>query len=503
MPRRSITDEEIGLIKAMLRRKMRNRDIQFYFNRQDRPVNSGRITGIKNGSYGPEVSAATEAELDKFLASFSPANVGVVISQNSSEPSLADLARAKFEKRKGGKWHLSDGETSAQECKETFVPKKLAPVIRAIAALANNSGGFIFFGVKDQDCQVCGLSDDLFQTTDIAFITDKIKTFLTPTPSIAKTTLDLDGIAVGVIWVEKHDHRPVIICRDGDGLDDGTILFRYPGQSARIKFGDLQAILRERDRTAHEMLLSSASRLSQIGTDSALILDTREAAVDVGDTTITIDKELAAQLEFIREGHFEENDGAPALRLIGDVRTIDSEGRTRERIEGRALTPEMVVRSFLRHQRVQFPIEYVRLSAFVQRQWLPLFYFISLSDLDVADAIKLLENTQATYQPSKAKALDRLKGNLRAFVPLRGQALPVGQALQNGEFDGLDKRYSGMLVARAVQGLPDNYSELPTIYEILDDLHEQSSDDTPLRSAVYRAASRIDEIEELRRQAIT
>ena len=83
MPRRSITDEEIGLIKAMLRRGMRNRDIQFYFNRQDRPVNSGRITGIRSGDYGPEVPEATDAELDAFLATFAPAEVGVVIGRTA------------------------------------------------------------------------------------------------------------------------------------------------------------------------------------------------------------------------------------------------------------------------------------------------------------------------------------------------------------------------------------------------------------------------------------
>ncbi len=51
MPRRSITDEEIGLIKAMLARGMANKDIQFYFNRQDRSVNSGRVTQIKQRTY--------------------------------------------------------------------------------------------------------------------------------------------------------------------------------------------------------------------------------------------------------------------------------------------------------------------------------------------------------------------------------------------------------------------------------------------------------------------
>ena len=88
MPRRSITDEEIGLIKAMLRRGMRNRDIQFYFNRQDRPVNSGRITNIRSGDYGPEVPEvpeATDAALDAYLATFTPAEVEVVIEGEGGE----------------------------------------------------------------------------------------------------------------------------------------------------------------------------------------------------------------------------------------------------------------------------------------------------------------------------------------------------------------------------------------------------------------------------------
>lgn len=100
MPRRSITDEEIGLTKAMLRRGMRNRDIQFYFNRQDRPVNSGRITGINAGAYGPEVQDAKEAALDAFLAGFAPPQVGVGIEACAPrELTLAERAFARVVQR--------------------------------------------------------------------------------------------------------------------------------------------------------------------------------------------------------------------------------------------------------------------------------------------------------------------------------------------------------------------------------------------------------------------
>lgn len=73
---RSITDDEISLIKAMLARGERNVDIQFYFNRQDRPVNSGRISGIRNSTYGPDVPEANEKALADCLSSFKPIEVG-------------------------------------------------------------------------------------------------------------------------------------------------------------------------------------------------------------------------------------------------------------------------------------------------------------------------------------------------------------------------------------------------------------------------------------------
>lgn len=192
---------------------------------------------------------ATDAELDAFLATFAPAEVGVVIERAvQREPTLADRARARFVQRADGHWYLIDGETSEQECKAQFEPRRMEPIIRAIAALANNRGGFVFIGVTDAECRVAGMPDTTFQNTD------KAKTLLTPTPVFSREVIDVGGHAVGVIHVEKQPTPPVIVCRDANGLEDVTILFRYPGQSGKIKFGDLLEILREPDRAAQRVL---------------------------------------------------------------------------------------------------------------------------------------------------------------------------------------------------------------------------------------------------------
>ena len=195
---RSITDEEIGLIKAMLTRGKRNVDIQFFFNRPDRPANSGRISQIRNGTYGPDVPAASSADLDVFLAQNT-----VPVGGNPATTTISQRAAQKFEQRPDGQWVLASGETSEQECKEIFDAKKLSPIIRAIAAMANNKGGFIFIGVADAECRVVGLPNNTFANTDIVKLSEAAKKHLVPTPDFTKEVITMGGHDVGVIYVEK------------------------------------------------------------------------------------------------------------------------------------------------------------------------------------------------------------------------------------------------------------------------------------------------------------
>ncbi len=480
----------------MLRRGMRNRDIQFYFNRQDRPVNSGRITGIRSGDYGPEVPEATDAALEAFLTTFAPAEVGVVIEGVAPrEPTLADRALARFVQRADDHWYLIDGETSEQECKAQFDPRRMEPIIRAIAALANNRGGFVFIGVTDAECRVAGMPDTAFQDTDIVRITDKAKTLLTPTPVFSRDVIDVGGFDVGVIHVEKHPMPPVIVCRDASSLEDGTILFRYPGQSGKIKFGDLLELLRERDRAAQRVLLASASRLSEIGADRALIVDTDKGEMGTGSKRIVIDSALADQLEFIREGEFDEREGAPALRLVGDVQAVDQGGKFVESVEGRALDADAVLLAYLNREQVRSPIEYVCVSAKIQRQWLPMFYFVRLAGDDRDAAIAALEATSAVYRVSKNKALQRLRGQRSAFEQPRGAILDVLALVQTGDVEDLRDRFTDFQIVRAVRGLPDGFKPHVNFIDLLREIYLEADGDPNVRSGVFRASARLDELE--------
>lgn len=55
---RNLSDDEIAIVKAMLRKGWRNDAIHYYFNRPDRLISSGRIAQIKAGKYGAAVEEA-------------------------------------------------------------------------------------------------------------------------------------------------------------------------------------------------------------------------------------------------------------------------------------------------------------------------------------------------------------------------------------------------------------------------------------------------------------
>ncbi|MBB4641493.1 AlbA family DNA-binding domain-containing protein [Rhizorhapis suberifaciens] len=498
MAKRSIHDEEIGLIKAMLGRGMKNRDIQFYFNRQDRPVNSGRITGIRDGSYGPEVPTAEKSALDTFLASFKAAEIGAVISgpAPATEPSRAERARALFEKLEDGSWRLKDGETDQHECKKEFDPKKLSAVLCAIAAMSNNRGGYLFVGVSNSDCKAVGIGDG-FANFDVAKLMDKVKVHLAPTPVITtKEVVDLDGTTVGFIHLEPHPHKPVIVCKDdGDKLKEGEILFRYAGQSSRIKFTDLRELLAERDRKAQLALAGAAGKLATVGTANALILDTDKNVLDADGREILIDEELAKGINFIREGHFDEVDGAPTLKLVGEVKAVNVQSLLAEKHIDKAISQERILEAFLAQETVTNPKEYVLAAVSQPRKWLPLFYFTnqaSLTPTAMIDEVKAL----ATSQKEKKKTvIKRLSGKEKAHTssPTK-KASSVAFDVEQGTAKVPTKLEDVGTFCQAICSISKTKMSLTDALASLKQCYDLAAADSNALSFVFKAACRIDEL---------
>jgi hypothetical protein len=490
--KRSITEREIALIKAMLAREMKNKDIQFFFNRPDRPVNSGRISTIRSGSYSDsnKVSAAPDAELDAFLRDFEDRGRKV-------ESTVVERARVLFRKSKDGVWRLEGGEHEECECKIDFDPKKMTVIVKAVAALANNKGGYLFFGVSNSGFKVEGVGDQ-FSKTDIVHIVEKVKAHLSPTPTItAKEIIDFDGLFVGVLHVAKYPNPPVIVYRDGDGLNEGEILFRYPGQSSRIKFGDLRAMLDERDRLAQTALARAAGQIANIGTENAMILDTNRNILDDGGRSILIDEKLAENLKFIKEGDFDEKLGAPTLKLVGEVTPVTVKGQTNVVIAHAAIFQEGILEKFLKQENVDRPIEYIYAGLAQSRMWLPIFYYARMCEKSNGEIATLVQALKVAQKGKKKVLIDRLQGHKSAFAKAVTKASKRWRDdIAKGVVVMPATPEEAALFAQGVTGVSNTTAKLETLLSslIASKTFAEAADHGDLMGLVFKAASRIDEM---------
>lgn len=468
MSKRSITDEEIALIKAMLARGMKNKDIQFYFNRQDRAVNSGRITGIRKGIYGDAatIQAADETTLEDFLAGFCAVEIGaaVTIATNGDmtrSPVSVEAVADLFHQGEDQVWRLTEGESDTTECKAGFGLKHSHQWVKAIAALANNRGGYVFFGVADgghkgaagQDLSyaVVGLGSDEFTKIDPAEITNKLRSVLDPTPRIEIATRHIGGTLIGVIHVEQHPSRPVIAqkAEGGDKIKEGDIFYRYPGQSIRIKYSDLRAMLDQRDRQARLDVMPMVERLLALGPQRALVADLEQGVLADGKGSIVIDPDLIDRINFIREGAFDEVAGAPTLKLIGEVVPVDQNDMQSRGV----ITDDILLRNFLSGQTISQPKEYIRYVALGGHAvWLPIGYFAQKAGLKHADVEAMISNLPG-MSARKKRLLARIGNPDAARTTFEGAPKGVLKKLAAGKIVEPTDAKSAHHIAQAICGL--------------------------------------------------
>ncbi len=499
--RSSLKNIEVSLIKAMLGRGMRNAEIQFYFNRPDRRVNSGRITEIKRGSRGIDVDAASEAQLDRFVSDFT-------VSTDASAPPLAQLAlkasppseeeqvAALFRLERSGAWRLIGGETDAVECKRDVNPRKLAPIVRAMAGMANNRGGVILLGVEDKSGIVVGLPGDEFEKLDPVKLTSAAQAHLQPVPSFTKGIVKLGDLIVGYVKVARCSDRPVIVFSPSDRMDNGAVLYRYPAETAAIRFGEFRSLLDERDARRFRELATATQRIAEIGVRRAAILNTEDGQMEVGgNKRLVLDAALLDQINFIREGEFHETEGAPTLKVVGEVATM---GGARPTSGRRLITDEDVLRNFLDQETVLEPVEYIRFAvAGSDRAWPPIFYFAVQAGLAPAELAGLIEGVDTTKERRRKEAALRAKGVRSALERYRGSPARRLASLLGGDLSEPVDHKAAEHLAMAIQGLPN--AQAAALSELLALLRQcwslvLAAQRPSALSHIFRAAARLDEV---------
>jgi hypothetical protein len=222
------------------------------------------------------------------------------------------------------KGHVRQRESSDVEFKESFHKESILIYLRTLVAMANNHGGQIIFGVKNSPHVPIGLKNEKFHTCDPKEINQLASEYFSPEVEWEMKTFEFRGLQFGKMWVKEGQNKPVICKKNHDKLriKEAAIYYRYRGETKEIAYPELHDII-EKEKEKEKMLwLEHVQKISSIGPKHIHILDSYKGEIHLGSGKILLEKSLMDRIKFIKEGRFVEKDGAPALRLLGEIAGI-------------------------------------------------------------------------------------------------------------------------------------------------------------------------------------
>jgi hypothetical protein len=215
------------------------------------------------------------------------------------------------------------------EFKESFNLSGLAEYFRDFAGFANNSGGYIIFGVTNSPRRLKGLSKkslDQFSKIDEERISGFINEHFAPYIDWEIDIIKLNKQLFGILYAYKSSIKPVICKKEDDKqtLKNGEIYYRYAGRTEVIQYSELANIIGNRIKENNDQWISKVKKIGEVGPSNVGILDTVSGTIEANQGTLLIDKDLIKEINFIKEGSFNEKKGAKTLKLIGSVQPIDA-----------------------------------------------------------------------------------------------------------------------------------------------------------------------------------
>lgn len=209
------------------------------------------------------------------------------------------------------------------EFKQDFNAADFSDYTKALATFANSSGGVIVFGVSNKPRTIVGARD----MVDEADWVNRLRDDFDPEIPFVIREYKVGTLKLYAVGVDASRHKPVIsrktrtkvVEKKGEKKDvtilqEGTIYYRYAGQSRPIAFPELHTMLVERDALNMRKLMETLQVVQRIGLDHAGVIDVTDPK-----PSILMSPETAKGLNFIKKAELIEEKGAPAYTIVGQV----------------------------------------------------------------------------------------------------------------------------------------------------------------------------------------
>lgn len=227
----------------------------------------------------------------------------------------------------------SDGRVRSRErndleYKESFNNNGWAKYAKTMASFANNKGGYIVFGIKDNPREIVGINKTFANFKQEKF-TEFLNSLFSPTIEWDTGTVEFDGFLIGYIYVSEAEIKPVISLKheSSEKINSGDVFYRYRGRSEKIKFPEMSKIIDDRITREKEKILRLMEAIRKSDTTNLGIVNYSNGHFSTPyGADIVVDKKLVMQVlkkaKYIKQGSFNETTGTPVLKVTGSIDSV-------------------------------------------------------------------------------------------------------------------------------------------------------------------------------------
>jgi schlafen family protein len=223
-----------------------------------------------------------------------------------------------------GTLSVATREGKRREFKRDLATNDFSEYTKTLAAFSNADGGVIVFGVSEKPRRLVGVT----QIADEAQWANRLREDFDPEIVISTRVYRVGTSQLLAVGVDPSPNRPVIcrksrskIVSDKDGktkdvevLREGSIYFRYAGQTRAIGYTELMEILADREKKRIQAVMQTLKVMEQVGLENTGIVNIHEQT-----SNLYVSRETAKGLTLIDKGKFVEQDGTPAYVVLGQV----------------------------------------------------------------------------------------------------------------------------------------------------------------------------------------
>ncbi|MCD8426034.1 ATP-binding protein [Tenacibaculum dicentrarchi] len=311
-------------------------------------------------------------------------------------------------------------ESSEIEFKESFhSPKhKDKKLHKWIASFANNNGGLILYGIKDNG-ELIGLQNNKLEEFDNKDLSEELLSYFAPEINFELFIKEINGLKIGFLYIHKSKNKPIITIKTANNnIQEGDIFYRYPGQSRKISYGDLKNIIEEKQNLLNERWLKLINDVASIGVENIGLLNIENGELIGSKNKLLIPEELLNKVTFINEGTFVEKDGTPALKLIGDVQPVDSK-KIIQLVENKyhIITHFELFSSFFEQDLdVDSAKEFLRKVTHENSVYYPIYFYIKKSQLTKSEVYNILDKEKGNKVKDVEKRLSTEENKITKFI---------------------------------------------------------------------------------------